>query len=69
MSSDKRDAETASIPMSCSAAAVPASAERGDYADERPRFEYDEWDKTDPNLCPKCGGDVASDGFCWECDF
>ena len=37
--------------------------------DSTEKLAYDEWDKTDPNLCEECGGDVGVDGFCWDCDF
>lgn len=43
--------------------------EINDSEDFTERFGYDEWDKTDPNLCEECGGDVSADGFCWDCDF
>ena len=31
-------------------------------------YDYDDWDRTDPNLCEQCGGDLDVYEVCNDCD-
>jgi|GEM_PF-3983087 len=46
---------------------VEPPPEAEDYNDS-PRFDDEEWDKTDPNLCESCGGDLDVYQVCNDCD-